>query len=41
MFSWSDGRIYKGWFEKGRQNGVGVMSDASRNEIEGIWKDGK
>jgi len=36
---WPDGKKYKGWFEKGKQHGIGVIVDG-RNETERMWKEG-
>jgi hypothetical protein len=40
--SFNDGSIYKGEWKKGKQNGKGMIIDASKNiAVEGEWKNGE
>ena len=41
MFNWPDGRVYKGYWQNGKQHGHGVYIGSNGIEKEGEWYEGK
>merc|ERR1712060_139374 len=41
MFSWSDGRVYRGQWNSGQQHGKGVAIDTNGVVTRGIWHYGQ
>ena len=41
VFSWPDGRKYKGAYKDDLKNGFGVFEWPDGKRYEGPWKDGK
>lgn len=37
MFTWTDGKVYKGGFEKGEMQGEGVLTFRNGNRVVGEW----
>lgn len=40
-FYWPDKRVYKGYWEDGKQHGRGLYKGPNGSEREGEWKEGK
>lgn len=41
VFTWPDGRQYKGYWVNGKQHGKGVFINDKGIEQEGMWENGK
>lgn len=40
-FTWPDGKMYKGYWENGKQHGRGTYRGSSAIEREGEWHEGR
>lgn len=41
QFNWPDGKVYKGYWENGKQHGRGLYIETNGRVREGEWKEGK
>ena len=41
VFTWPDGRQYRGFWANGKQHGKGVFVNDKGIEQEGMWENGK
>ena len=42
IYKWTDGRMYEGWWVKGKQHGPGTYHDTAKNSVrKGLWENGK
>ena len=41
LYQWTDGRKYKGWWNKGKQHGFGIYTGSKKDEKFGLWEYGK
>lgn len=40
VFTWSDGRMYKGGWRDGKQHGEGIFVTENGEEKKGEWREG-
>lgn len=41
VYTWSDGKTYKGYFENDKKNGKGKLQYPDGRVFKGYWEDGK
>lgn len=42
LYKWTDGRMYEGWWHKGKQHGIGTYHEPTKRSIRyGILENGK
>jgi len=41
LFTWPDGRTYKGFYHEDKKTGLGIFTWADGRSFRGFWKEGK